>query len=75
MSRRHQLKEFHYMLNTEHGKALMAELKLCWHDPSPLDDSIQTTGFNIGLSEAYKQLEAWQIGEGLEDDRPSAVAG
>jgi hypothetical protein len=65
--RRHQLKQYHHLLNTEEGKELMRELKSAWHEANPLDPNVQTMGFNLGLSEAYKQLEAWQEGQGLED--------
>ena len=67
--RRAQLKKFHHLLNTQEGEEFMTELKLSWHDKNPLDTDPSTTGFNIGLSEAYKQLEAWQTGEGLHDER------
>ena len=64
--RRHQLKEYHHILNSEAGRQMMDELQRCWADPNPLNDNTQTTGFNIGLGEAYKQLKAWQNGEGLD---------
>lgn len=66
--RRAQLKQFHHCLNTAEGKELMEELKKVWHDANPLDETAQVMGFNVGLSEAYKQLEAWQQGEGLHDE-------
>jgi hypothetical protein len=43
-------------------------LESAWLKGNPLDSCIQTMGFNIGLGEAYKQLEAWQAGEGLDVD-------
>ena len=66
-SRRNQLKQFHYCLNTAEGQVLMKELKSAWATANPLDSNAQTMGFNIGLGEAFKQLEAWQTGEGLNE--------
>ena len=64
--RRHRLKQFHYLLNTDEGVQLMKELKSAWATGNPMDNSVQHMGFNIGLGEAYKQMEAWQNGVGLE---------
>jgi hypothetical protein len=66
--RRLQLKAYHRILNSEDGKELMQELESSWLKGNPLDPNIQTMGFNIGLGEAYKQLEAWQAGDGLDVD-------
>jgi hypothetical protein len=66
-NRRHLLKQFHQALNTAEGQELMTELKSHWHDANPLDSCPQTMGYNIGMSECYKQLEAWQAGEGLHE--------
>ncbi len=65
--RREQLKAFHRLLNTDDGVKLMEELKTAWHNHNPLDANVQVMGFNVGLSEAFKQLEAWQAGEGLDE--------
>lgn len=67
MERRDQLKAFHHLLNTAEGVMLMDELEKAWHTVNPLDPIPQTMGFNIGLSEAFKQLEVWQRGEGLHE--------
>lgn len=67
-NRRHQLKGFHHLLNTDEGKKLMVELESCWAIPNPLDSNAQTMGYNVGLSEAYKQIKAWQDGQGLDVD-------
>lgn len=67
MDRRSKLKAFHQLLNTGDGVLLMEELRAAWNSANPLDAVPQTMGFNIGLSEAYKQLEVWQKGEGLDD--------
>ena len=66
--RRSDLKQFHHLLNTAEGAFMMEELRRSWLDGNPLDSCPQTMGFNIGLAEAYKQLAAWQTGEGLEDE-------
>lgn len=66
--RRHQLKEYHYLLNTEAGRKMVVELRSAWATANPLDQNTQTMGFNVGLGEAYKQLEAWQAGDGLDID-------
>ena len=67
MQRRDQLKTFHRLLNTADGQDLMKELKSHWHDANPMSVDPAQTGFNVGLSECYKQLEAWQAGEGLHE--------
>lgn len=66
--RRHQLKDWHHMLNTEVGKGFVIELKSAWATANPLDDNVQTMGFNVGLGEAYKQIASWQAGTGLDTD-------
>ena len=69
--RKHKLKEFHHLLNTSEGTSLMAELKSAWASSNPIDDSPQHMGFNIGLSEAYKQLEGWRDGTTLGEIDPT----
>lgn len=67
MDRRSQLKHFYKCLNTPEGKELVDELRLSWDDSNPLDENAQTMGFNVGLQQAYRQILAWQEGEGLSD--------
>ena len=68
MDRRHQLKQFHHVLNTVEGKALMEELKSAWASADPLVPGYaDVTGKNIGLLLAYQQLEIWMEGEGLHE--------
>ena len=66
--RRHRLKQYHQLLNTEQGQEMMAELKAAWGTIGVLHESPQHMGFNAGLLEAYRQLEFWQRGEGLENE-------
>lgn len=66
--RRHRLKEWHHMLNTEVGKDFVLELKSAWATANPLDVNVQTMGFNVGLGEAYKQIASWQAGDSLDTD-------
>ena len=66
--------KFHRLLNTEDGQTLMAELKSVWASGNPLDTSAQVMGFNVGLTEAYKQLEIWQSGALFNDERSSTAA-
>lgn len=67
-NRRQLLTTFHRLLNTADGIELVGELEKNWHEGNPIVPGDQLgTGFNIGLSEAYKQVKAWQDGEGLHD--------
>lgn len=59
-------KQCYRALNTADGRAMMDELRASWFEHNPLDANPQMTGFNVGLSEAFKQLERWQKGEGLD---------
>ena len=67
MDRGALLAKFHRCLNTEDGKAMMDELKIHWASGNPLDPEPATMGFNIGLLEAYRQLESWMAAKELKE--------
>ena len=66
MERRDLLRSFRHVLNTNEGVLLMQELKSAWDTANPLDSCASTMAFNVGLQQAYRQLEAWQQGDGLD---------
>ena len=68
MERGAELAKFHRCLNTSEGQAMMEELYRAWGSSNPLHPDQGQTGFNIGLLEAYRQLEAWMNAKELKNE-------
>lgn len=64
---RRKLKGYHYIWNTTEGEEMFNELRVAWGTKNILHESPQHMGFNAGLLEAFRQIEFWKNGEGLDE--------